>query len=165
MLPSQFTRPQSSRSHMYRRPRSRRLPLVVALLIVLFGLFAAYRWWYAPNKPAIAQVTIPPAASAGHDNTPPRSGSGASPNAPNPNAGSRNAPVKGSPAFNPSNSKPKQADFVSMAGNPAATPDTGKAGSSNPTRQTPIISPAPAAPPPLHRRCREQWQSCRRGFP
>ena len=51
MLPSQFGRPKSSRSHMYRRTKRRRLPLVLGLLTMLIAAAVVFKWW--PGSPEI----------------------------------------------------------------------------------------------------------------
>src|SRR5262245_6828453 len=45
MLPSQIGRPSSSRAHMYRRKRSRTIPLAIAGLVVFAVVFVVARFW------------------------------------------------------------------------------------------------------------------------
>jgi cytoskeletal protein RodZ len=58
MLPSQFTRPKGSRSHMYRRGRRRRLPLVLALLAVLAAGLVAFKWFASSTNRAKADSGV-----------------------------------------------------------------------------------------------------------
>lgn len=44
MLPSQTARPAGSRSHMYRRGRSRRVPAIIAVAALVAGAVIFYKW-------------------------------------------------------------------------------------------------------------------------
>ena len=59
MLPSQTARPSSSRSHMYRRPRKRRLPIVLGMLTIVIGGGVVFKWWTGKGDPAPAEGAMP----------------------------------------------------------------------------------------------------------
>lgn len=57
MLPSQTGRPSSSRSHMYRRKRSRRIPMVLFFVLVIGGGIVVFKWFSASGDPSPAQAS------------------------------------------------------------------------------------------------------------
>lgn len=68
MLPSQTARSSSSRAHMYRRTRNRKLPALIVALFILAGGGFAYKFWLGSGEPSSANAdltaatTPPPAA-------------------------------------------------------------------------------------------------------
>lgn len=54
MLPSQTARASSSRSHMYRRHRSRRIPAIIAAVVLFAGVFIVIKVWQGRGGPDTA---------------------------------------------------------------------------------------------------------------
>ncbi len=54
MLPSQTARPASSRSHMYRRTRRKRLPIVIGVLVIALGVAVVFKFFLRGGSPSPA---------------------------------------------------------------------------------------------------------------
>jgi hypothetical protein len=61
MLPSQFARPKGARSHMYRRTRSKRWSLLIALVAIVGCAAVLFKWWPGGEgvAPAGASTAVP----------------------------------------------------------------------------------------------------------
>jgi hypothetical protein len=59
MLPSQSARSSSSRSHMYRRTRKRRAPLIVGSIVILVGTAVVFKWVYGSSDPTQVSAVTP----------------------------------------------------------------------------------------------------------
>src|SRR4029453_3944440 len=57
MLPSQTGRPKSSRSHMYRRTKRKRLPIIISAIIVILGAAFAGKQLVGSSKAAATVST------------------------------------------------------------------------------------------------------------
>jgi len=59
MLPSQTARPTSSRSHMYRRHRSRRVPAIIGVILLIVACLVVLKWWRGGAEPNNAMANEP----------------------------------------------------------------------------------------------------------
>ncbi|MCI0364736.1 MAG: L,D-transpeptidase family protein, partial [Phycisphaerales bacterium] len=137
MLPSQNARPKSSRSHMYRRTRRRRWPMLLGLAGALGAAGMVFSWWSGGQKAATAT-----AAASG---TVARS-TAQKPSKPQSPAASTQSPAVAAPSAKSNQTTAAKSDPPPVLANAAVGP-TAPAKSEPQPKPQPPPQPPPASQP------------------